>query len=326
MSRTRIIYFGTPEFAASQLKAIIEAEYDVVAVVTMPDKPAGRGKKIQASEVKKTALEYGLPVLQPERLKDEAFVNELRQYNADLFVVVAFRMLPEIIWSMPPMGTFNLHASLLPQYRGAAPINFAIINGEKTTGLTTFFLNHEIDKGDIIMRESLFIGADETFGELHDRLMTLGNKVIIETIQKIERNETTPISQESLNDDILHPAPKITKEFCEIDWARNGKCIRNLIRGLSPYPAARTTLLSEDGEELSLKIFSSDFEPTQELETPGKVVCDGKKSLKIATCDGFINITRLQQAGKNAMTTEEFLRGQQIENKWIRAKNKNDIQ
>lgn len=326
MSRTRIIYFGTPEFAASQLKAIIEADYEVVAVVTMPDKPAGRGKKIQSSEVKKTALEYGLPVLQPERLRDEAFIEALRQYNADLFVVVAFRMLPEVIWSMPPMGTFNLHASLLPQYRGAAPINFAIINGEKTTGLTTFFLNHEIDKGDIIMRESLFIGADETFGELHDRLMTLGNKVIVETIQKIERNEATPINQDSLNDDVLHIAPKITKDFCEIDWNMNGAYIHNLIRGLSPYPAAHTTLLSEDGEELSLKIFSSDFEPSQELETPGKVVSDGKKCLKIATTDGFLSIKRLQQAGKNAMTIEEFLRGQQTENKWVRAKDKENIQ
>lgn len=320
MSNTRIIYFGTPEFAASQLKAIIEAEYDVAAVVTMPDKPAGRGKKIQSSEVKKTAEEYGLPILQPERLRDESFINELKQYNADLFVVVAFRMLPEVIWSMPPMGTINLHASLLPQYRGAAPINFAIINGEKTTGLTTFFLNHEIDKGDIIMRESLFIGANETFGELHDRLMTLGNKVIVETIQKIERNEVTPIKQDTLNAEELHAAPKITKEFCEIDWNKGCTYIYNHIRGLSPYPAARTTLLSENGEELSLKIFSSEIEPAQEEITPKKVVSDGKKYLKIATCDGFISIKRLQQAGKNAMTVEEFLRGQQIENKWVTAK------
>lgn len=322
MSNTRIVYFGTPEFAASQLKAIIEADYNVVAVVTMPDKPAGRGKKIQSSEVKKVALEHGLPVLQPERLRDESFLNELRQYNADLFVVVAFRMLPEAVWSMPPMGTFNLHASLLPQYRGAAPINFAIINGEKTTGLTTFFLNHEIDKGDIIMRESLFIGADETFGELHDRLMTLGNKVIIETIQKIERNEATPIKQDNLNGDELHTAPKLTKEFCEIDWNKSCTYIHNLIRGLSPYPAARTTLLAENGDELNLKIYSSEFELSQEENTPGKVVSDGKKYLKITTNDGFLVIKRLQQAGKNPMTTEEFLRGQQIENKWVTAKMK----
>ncbi len=320
MSKTRIIYFGTPEFAASQLKAIIEAEYDVVAVVTMPDKPAGRGKKIQSSEVKKTAIEYGLPVLQPERLRDEAFIKELKSYNADLFVVVAFRMLPDVIWSLPPMGSFNLHASLLPQYRGAAPINFAIINGEKTTGLTTFFLNHEIDKGDVIMRESLFIGEEETFGELHDRLMKLGNKVIVETIQKIERNEVSSIKQDTLNDEELHTAPKITKEFCEIDWNKNCTHIYNLIRGLSPYPAARTTLLSEDGEELSLKIFFSEIEPSKEATTPKKVVTDGKKHLKIAAQDGFIVIKRLQQAGKNAMSVEEFLRGQQIENKWIKAK------
>ena len=320
MSNTRIVYFGTPEFAASQLKALIEAQYNVVAVVTMPDKPAGRGKKIQSSEVKKTALEYGLPVLQPERLRDESFIDTLRSYHADLFVVVAFRMLPEAVWAMPPMGTFNLHASLLPQYRGAAPINFAIINGEKTTGLTTFFLNHEIDKGDIIMRESLFIGADETFGELHDRLMLLGNKVIIETIQKIERNEASTIKQDNLNDEELHTAPKLTKEFCEIDWNKSGAYIHNLIRGLSPYPAARTTLLAENGDELNLKIYSGEFEPSQEAETPGKVVSDGKKHLKITTIDGFIDIKRLQQAGKNQMTTEEFLRGQHTENKWITAK------
>ena len=218
-NKIRIAYFGTPEFAASQLEAILAAGYEVAVVVTMPDKPAGRGRKIQYSDVKKTALEHNLPLLQPEKLRDPDFLEALAAYQANLFIVVAFRMLPAMVWQMPELGTFNLHASLLPQYRGAAPINFAIINGETETGLTTFFLNEEIDKGAVIMREKVIIRPDETAGELHDELMLLGNKVVVETIRKIENGQVEAQTQDMLADgQELKPAPKISKEFCNIDW------------------------------------------------------------------------------------------------------------
>ena len=254
----RIAYFGTPEFAASQLEAIIAAGYEVAVVVTMPDKPAGRGRKIQYSDVKKTALEHDLPLLQPEKLKDPTFLEQLASYQANLFIVVAFRMLPAVVWQMPELGTFNLHASLLPQYRGAAPINFAIINGEIETGLTTFFLNEEIDKGAVIMREIVGIRPDETAGELHDELMLLGNKVVVETIKKIEKGDVRALPQEELSEDQpLKPAPKISKEFCNVDWSLDCKTVYNHIRGLSPYPAAHTQLQSESGEIIDLKIYAS---------------------------------------------------------------------
>ena len=256
--KTRIAYFGTPEFAASQLEAILEAGYEVAVVVTMPDKPAGRGRKIQYSDVKKTALEHNLPLLQPEKLKSPEFLEQLASYQANLFIVVAFRMLPAVVWQMPELGTFNLHASLLPQYRGAAPINFAIINGETETGLTTFFLNEEIDKGAIIMREKVAIRPDETAGELHDELMLLGNKVVVETIKAIENGVTNPKSQEELtNNQQLKPAPKITKEFCNVDWSRDCQTIFNHIRGLSPYPAAHTNSCRKTASRSTLK--SSDL-------------------------------------------------------------------
>jgi len=259
--KIRIAYFGTPEFAASQLEAIIAAGYEVAVVVTMPDKPAGRGRKIQYSDVKKTALEHDLPLLQPEKLKDPTFLEQLASYQANLFVVVAFRMLPAVVWQMPELGTFNLHASLLPQYRGAAPINFAIINGEIETGLTTFFLNEEIDKGAVIMREKVGIRTDETAGELHDELMLLGNKVVVETIKKIEKGDVRALPQEELSEDQpLKPAPKISKEFCNVDWSLDCKTVYNHIRGLSPYPAAHTQLQSESGEIIDLKIYSSEIE------------------------------------------------------------------
>ena len=241
MEKIRIAYFGTPEFAASQLEAILAAGYEVAVVVTMPDKPAGRGRKIQYSEVKKTALEHGLLLLQPEKLRDPEFLEQLASYQVNLFIVVAFRMLPAVVWQMPELGTFNLHASLLPQYRGAAPINFAIINGETENGLTTFFLNEEIDKGAVIMREKVGIRPDETAGELHDELMLLGNKVVVETIKKIESGQVIAQTQETLAEGMtLKPAPKITKEFCNIDWSQDCQTIYNHIRGLSPYPAAHT--------------------------------------------------------------------------------------
>ena len=283
---TRIIYFGTPEFAASQLEAILQAGYEVAAVVTMPDKPAGRGKKLQGSEVKKTALQHQLPLLQPEKLKDPVFLETLASFHADLFIVVAFRMLPAVVWKMPPLGTFNLHASLLPQYRGAAPINHAIINGETLTGLTTFFLNEEIDQGAIIMQETVPIRPDETAGELHDELMTLGNKVVVETIRKIESGDLHPVNQEALSDKLpLRNAPKIFKDFCFIPWNRDCQSIYNLIRGLSPYPAAHALLRSDANETLELKVYSAEIELTQHEETIGTVLTDGKSFLKIAALD-----------------------------------------
>lgn len=315
--KIRIAYFGTPEFAASQLEAILRAGYEVAVVVTMPDKPAGRGRKIQYSDVKRTALEHNLPLLQPEKLKDQVFLEQLASYQADLFIVVAFRMLPAVVWQMPELGTFNLHASLLPQYRGAAPINFAIINGETETGLTTFFLNEEIDKGAVIMREKVNIRPDETAGELHDELMLLGNKVIVDTIKKIENGDVCALSQEKLAEDqTLKPAPKISKEFCNVDWNQDCLTVYNHIRGLSPYPAAHTQLVSEDGEAIDLKVYSSEIELCQHGLPVGSVVTDNKKHLKISLCDGFISLTNVQQSGKKAMPIEDFLRGTQLNGIW----------
>ena len=313
----RIAYFGTPEFAASQLEAILGAGYEVAVVVTMPDKPAGRGRKIQYSEVKKTALEHNLPLLQPEKLKDPVFLEQLASFRANLFIVVAFRMLPAVVWQMPELGTFNLHASLLPQYRGAAPINFAIINGETETGLTTFFLNEEIDKGAIIMREKVGIRPDETAGELHDELMLLGNKVIVETIKKIELGNVQALPQEELSESqTLKPAPKISKEFCNVDWSQDCQTVYNHIRGLSPYPAAHTQLVSEDGDNIDLKIFSSEIELCLPGLPIGSVVTDNKKYLKVVLRDGFISLTNVQQSGKKAMPIDDFLRGTQLNGTW----------
>ena len=313
----RIAYFGTPEFAASQLEAILKAGYEVTVVITMPDKPAGRGRQIQYSDVKKTALEHGLPLLQPEKLKDPLFLEQLASYQANLFVVVAFRMLPAVVWQMPELGTFNLHASLLPQYRGAAPINFAIINGETETGLTTFFLNEEIDMGAVIMREKVGIRPDETAGELHDELMVLGNKLVVETIKKVEQGTVDPLPQEQLAEgQTLKPAPKISKEFCNIDWNQDRLTIYNHIRGLSPYPAAHTQLISEMGERIEMKVFSSEMEACHPDMPVGSVVTDNKKFLKIAIKDGFIHLTQVQQAGKKAMPIADFLRGTRLDGLW----------
>ena len=315
--RIRIAYFGTPEFAASQLEAILAAGYEVAVVVTMPDKPAGRGRKIQYSDVKKTALEHNLPLLQPEKLKEPSFLEQLASYQANLFIVVAFRMLPAAVWQMPELGTFNLHASLLPQYRGAAPINFAIINGEKETGLTTFFLNEEIDKGAVIMREKVAIRPDETAGQLHDELMLLGNKVVVDTIRKIEMGEVFAQPQEELTENqSLKPAPKITKAFCLVDWSLDCTTVYNHIRGLSPYPAAHTQLVSENGETIEMKIFSSEMELVGHDLPIGTVVTDNKSFLKIAVKDGFIRLTIVQQAGKKAMPIADFLRGTALIGRW----------
>ena len=315
--RIRIAYFGTPEFAASQLEAILGAGYEVAVVVTMPDKPAGRGRKIQYSDVKKTALEHGLPLLQPEKLRDSEFLEQLASYQANLFIVVAFRMLPAVVWQMPELGTFNLHASLLPQYRGAAPINFAIINGETETGLTTFFHNEEIDKGAVIMREKVAIRPDETAGELHDELMLLGNKVVVETIKKIETGVVSALPQEELTENQpLKAAPKISKEFCNIDWSQDCQTVYDHIRGLSPYPAAHTQLISEADEIIEMKVYSAEIEACQTGCPVGSVITDNKKYLKIALSDGFIHLKQVQQAGKKAMPIDDFLRGTQLNGSW----------
>ena len=316
-NKIRIAYFGTPEFAASQLEAILDAGHEVAVVVTMPDKPAGRGRQIQFSDVKKTALKRNLPLLQPEKLKDPSFLEQLAAYQTNLFVVVAFRMLPAVVWQMPELGTFNLHASLLPQYRGAAPINFAIINGETETGLTTFFLNEEIDKGAIIMREHVAIRPDETAGELHDELMLLGNKVVVDTIEKIASGTVSALPQEELAEgQTLKPAPKITKEFCNIDWNQDRLTIYNHIRGLSPYPAAHTQLVSENQGAIDMKVYNAEIEDCRHGEAIGSVVTDNKKFLKIAVKDGFIHLTKVQQAGKKAMPITDFLRGTPLIGVW----------
>lgn len=317
MEKLRIVYFGTPEFAASQLEAILAAGYDVAAVVTMPDKPAGRGKKIQYSDVKKTALEHQLPLLQPEKLKNPEFLEALASFNANLFIVVAFRMLPAAVWQMPKYGTFNLHASLLPQYRGAAPINYAIINGETETGLTTFFLNEEIDKGAVIMREKVAIRPDENAGELHDELMRLGNKVVVETIRKIESGSVPTQTQEELAaGTTLRDAPKIFKDFCYIDWSRKLIDIYNHIRGLSPYPAAHALFVSDKDENIEMKVYASEMEACRPTEPCGSIVTDNKKYLKVATEEGYLHLTIVQQAGKKSMSIEDFLRGQRFEGTW----------
>ena len=316
----KIIYFGTPEIASSQLEAIIAAGYEVAAVVTVPDKPAGRGKKIQSSDVKLTALKYNLPVLQPVSLKSPEFIEELSSYNADLFVVVAFRMLPEVVWSMPPMGTFNLHASLLPQYRGAAPINHAIINGEKETGLTTFLLDKEIDTGEIIMQEKVVIEDDETAGTLHDKLMLLGNKVVVETIKIIEEGRVQSQSQEMIieRDNLqLKPAPKIFKEDCKIDWTKDAKSIYDFIRGLSPYPAAHTQFVSENNDTIDIKVFEVVLkENGSEDKGLYKIKTDGKSYLDVVLGKNNISIKVIQQAGKKAMPIADFLRGTRLEGEW----------
>lgn len=316
----KIVFFGTPEFASSQLEAIVSAGYDVVAVVTAPDKPAGRGKKLQSPDVKITALKHNLPVLQPTSLKSSDFIAELSSYNADLFVVVAFRMLPEVVWSMPPKGTFNLHASLLPQYRGAAPINHVIINGEKETGLTTFLLDKEIDTGEIMLQKKIDIQDNDNAGTLHDKLMLLGNDLVVETLKIIEEGRMTSQSQDVIirNENItLKHAPKIFKEDCKIDWTKDAVSIFNFVRGLSPYPAAHTQLISDNGEILDLKVFEVSIEKKDSDEGDlYKVLTDGKSFLKINLENCHISVKIIQQAGKKAMPITDFLRGARMDASW----------
>ena len=304
---------GTPDSAVEGLRCLVEGGYNVVGVITMPDKPAGRGHKIQFSPVKQFALDHNLPLLQPEKLKDESFVQALREWKADLQIVVAFRMLPEVVWNMPRLGTFNLHASLLPQYRGAAPINWAVINGDTETGITTFFLKHEIDTGEVIQQVRVPIADTDNVEVVHDKLMMLGGRLVIETVDAILAGTVKPIPQEEMAVvGELRPAPKIFKETCRIDWNQPVKRIYDFIRGLSPYPAAWTELINPSGEPVVVKIFESEkrFETHQLL--PGTIVTDGKKSLKVAVTDGFIGILALQFPGKKRLRTEELLRGYKI--------------
>ena len=314
----RIIYMGTPDFAVETLRLLVERGYNVVAVVTMPDKPAGRGHKIQFSPVKQYALSVGLPVLQPERLKDEAFIEELRSYNAHLQIVVAFRMLPQVVWDMPPMGTFNLHASLLPQYRGAAPLNWAIMNGDKETGITTFFLTHEIDTGRVIQRRSIPIADTDNVGIIHDRLMEMGSEMVCETVDNIIADKVVAIAQEELmTDEPLRPAPKIFKDTCHLDFARKVEDLYNQVRGLSPYPAAWCEFVSPEGEAVGVKVFEAARHICEHCNTPGTIHTDSKKVIEIACEDGYLQILSLQLAGKKRLTAEELLRGFRLTNDYI---------
>ena len=309
----RIVYMGTPDFAVESLKALVEGGYNVVGVITMPDKPAGRGMKLQYSPVKEYALSQNLPLLQPEKLKDTQFLSDLQALQADLQIVVAFRMLPEAVWNMSRLGTFNLHASLLPQYRGAAPINWAVINGETETGITTFFLTHEIDTGKIIDQEKITINDADNAGIVHDNLMLLGSKLVLKTVDNILNGSIQPIDQE----DILQGkepklAPKIFKETCKIDWNKDVKQIYDFIRGLSPYPAAWTELTAPNGEQLQLKIYETGKVISEHNLAPGTIKSDGKTFIDVAGKAGFVRLLTIQQAGKKRMSVADFLRGNRI--------------
>lgn len=312
----RIVYMGTPEFAVESLRCLVEGGYNIVGVITMPDKPVGRHQDtLQASPVKQYAVSKGLRVLQPERLKDETFLEELRSLKADLQIVVAFRMLPEVVWNMPPLGTFNLHASLLPQYRGAAPINWAVINGDTETGITTFFLKHEIDTGEVIQQVHIPIADTDNVGTVHDKLMMLGGKLVMETVDRILEGSVKSIPQEQLHTDApLRPAPKIFKETCRIDW--QGKTLKQLydfVRGLSPYPAAWCEMQDKQGKTYTMKIYETEKEPCTHNDETGSVISDGRTYLKVAVREGYLHLKEIQLSGKKRMRTEDFLRGFRIE-------------
>jgi methionyl-tRNA formyltransferase len=312
LNSPRIVFMGTPDFAVESLRVLVEGGYNIVGVITMPDKPAGKHQSVlQASPVKEYALSQNLPLLQPEKLKDPGFIEQLKAWKADLQIVVAFRMLPEIIWNMPFLGTFNLHASLLPQYRGAAPINWAIINGEKETGVTTFFLTHEIDTGKIIFQERIPIEDTDNAETIHDQLMRTGAGLVLKTVDAITNKEIRPIEQKAIivNEESLKPAPKIFKETCLIDWRKTTKEVYDFIRGLSPYPTAWTELKIAQEKILNLKIFETEKILKPHNLTAGSIVIDGKEELDIAASDGFIRIKNLQQAGKKRMPVEDFLCG-----------------
>lgn len=311
MEKLKIVFMGTPEFAVGILDTICQNKYEVVGVITAADKPAGRGQKVSTSAVKEYAVANNLRLLQPTNLKDEAFIEELQSLNANLFVVVAFRMLPEVVWKMPKLGTFNLHASLLPQYRGAAPINWAIINGEEKTGVTTFFIDDKIDTGAMILQTETSISKNETAGELHDRLMKIGSNTVLESLELIEKDNTKPQQQD--NSLITKTAYKLNKDNCKIDWSKSGLEIHNHIRGLSPYPASWCTLKDEENE-WNIKIYEAIFlEEKHDLEI-GRILTT-KKELKIAVQNGMLLVKLLQFPGKKKMTTQELLNGVQLSQK-----------
>ena len=307
----RIVFMGTPDFAVGSLRALVEGGYNVVAVVTMPDKPVGRHQsELSQSAVKQYAVAHNIPVLQPEKLKDPDFLEELRSYRADQQVIVAFRMLPEAVWDMPPHGTFNLHASLLPQYRGAAPINWAIINGDTETGVTTFLLDHEIDTGRIIHQARTPISEDDNVETVHDRLRDIGAGVVTQTVDDIIAGNIRPIDQDTLTADTeIRHAPKIFKDTCRLAFDLPVKRAFDFVRGMSPYPAAWTELVEENGKRTMLKIYATTREETTVAEAPGTVLTDGKTYFKIAFPDGYLALTQLQLAGKKRMTVSDFLRG-----------------
>lgn len=298
----RIIFMGTPEFAVASLDALMKAGFNIIAVITTPDKPAGRGMQLTETAVKKYAVAHRLKTLTPEKLKASSFLDELQSLNADLQVVVAFRMLPELVWNMPPMGTINLHASLLPQYRGAAPINWAVINGEKETGVTTFKLKQEIDTGDILLQESFLIGEDETAGDIHDRMKDIGAALLVKTVQGLSAGSLSEMPQDK--QETLHHAPKIFTETCKIDWNKPVNEIYNLIRGLSPYPTAFTYL-----NDKMLKVYKSQKLLTTPLSEPGNMETDNKTFIRFSGIDGYIVLKEIQLEGKKKMLTEDFLRG-----------------
>ena len=306
MNSLRIIFMGTPEFAVPSLEILVQHKFHVVAVITAPDKPQGRGNKILYSPVKDAALKHNIPLLQPTNLKDPAFLEELKGYNANLQIVVAFRMLPEVVWNMPAIGTFNLHASLLPQYRGAAPINWAIINGEKETGVTTFFLKHEIDTGSIIFQEKETITDTDTVGELYERLMQKGSALVLKTVEAIATGNY-PSTPQPAGIEIKH-APKIFKETCEINWNQSSASVINFVRGLSPYPAAWSTIAGKN-----FKIYTVSIAPKHGEGSPGEYATDNKTHLYIKTADGWLSIDSLQAEGKKKMGIQEFFRGNKIE-------------
>ena len=305
----RIVFMGTPEFAVESLKALVKNGYQVVGVVTAPDRPSGRGQKMHQSDVKVYAESCGLPVLQPEKLKDENFLRKLKSLNAELQIIVAFRMLPEVVWKMPSFGTFNLHGSLLPRYRGAAPLNWSIINGDTETGVTTFLIKQEIDTGNILFQEKIEISPDMTVGELHDALMVIGAELVLKTVDAIAEGNFQPLPQDSLTiDPVRLHAPKIFKETCKIDWQKQVGELNNLVRGLSPYPAAWTNF-TKAGLETLVKIFKTSEELIEHQDKLGRIVTDNKKFLKVACSDGYLHLLDIQLSGKKRMGIAEFLRG-----------------
>ena len=305
----RIVFMGTPEFAVPSLRRLVAEGYNVVGAVTVPDKPAGRGRHLRESDVKIAARELGVPVLQPEKFRDPAFLDALQALQPDLGIVIAFKMLPEVVWAMPRLGTFNLHASLLPEYRGAAPINWAIINGERETGITTFLLNHEIDKGAILAQERVAIAPEDNVGTLYERLMLLGAELVTATVDRIAAGDCTPAEQMHFDESRLHPAPKIFKEDCRIDWRQPGERIVNLVRGLSPYPAAWTPIFKKGEPSDTAKIFAVHFEPGGVVQRPGTVETDKRTYLAVACADGRIVVDALQLAGKRRLSARALLAG-----------------